>query len=268
MTIVWRWGCEVTTNRRRTSREPIFAIKKKATHCTGWSYLVAPFGAFLSSNWIRFSGNRSSYFIEMKSQVVGSVINPVISHNDNWMAVMRFALRGTKRAFFRWSVCLQRLIYGLEGMGLSNERTTDLHNTDPMNPLSFLQAICSNLDLKNSCYPKKVVLFHSCQIKHNDKTAPTINYISLCLYSMFVVYIDLFYNIQFQYGARFCRGWARNFSNWLCNFIWTAEQANHLATVHRLDINWEMMSINRAEVHSQPSGWEGPENLHCRKGQV
>lgn len=89
MTITWWYTGYKSVQRKQNQYLPL----KRRRSPVGPSYLVAPFETFLSSNWIRFSGNRSSYFIEMKSQVARSVINPVISHNGSRMAVMRFAER-------------------------------------------------------------------------------------------------------------------------------------------------------------------------------
>ena len=92
-----KWSCPVI-GAKFVDR---FAIKKiesmqrrrlfSASSSTPYFFLVIEFS---------FQEAAPSYFIEMKSQVAKfdlvQVIKLVISHNDNLMAVMRFALDRTK----------------------------------------------------------------------------------------------------------------------------------------------------------------------------
>lgn len=106
---------------RRTKRSLIKMLFSRVWAIKKIESVIYYLRVFLSCNWIQFSGSGPSYFIEMKSQVAKfdlvQVIKLVISHNDNLMAVMRFALDRTKARkaaeFFKWSVCLQCLIYEL-----------------------------------------------------------------------------------------------------------------------------------------------------------
>lgn len=86
----------------------------------GPGYLVFPIGVFLLVIEFGFQETGRHILLKWSRRWLpfdfAQVIKPVISHCDNLMAVMRFALCRTKAwkmpSFFKWSVCLWSLIYG------------------------------------------------------------------------------------------------------------------------------------------------------------